>query len=917
MSLDLQTKLEGILRDSAQNLSGRLTAEQLEVFEPMVERIIAETHEDITLTLARSKTVEPKEATSPKLKLVDIEGSTEQEATLGEDEAVKYIANEDPETLQPQTPLVSVFMPVKNGDEKILGSLLSLKAELDTLQAEGFQTEINICLNNTHDGTLEKVLKLRAIFPELRVNIYEIEKANLRGAGKIFALNLLYSLLRKRAGEIEPGQVYMHIADDDIGYPDGKNGILSNVTELRENEPLKAVSGTYSTSKKTTGMHFLNSVRKSPDILRRVPPLPQGYGGALTMDVEDFPKELLPAGTSFDAYITILLIKETLRATNITLDDLLENPDKLPIRTNPDFLVEHPEEPALRNIIRRLLRDTEWRERITESLGFPEFEEIFLKIRKEYYDSITKAIDSLPDTDPRKLAQAWHREIRDAIYQMRQETGIRSEDLDPLATTTHPEGEQEFCHKLIKDNKNFDILFNLLEKNGIISEEDLQEAGKPETTRKMKLKHLERGISKNMERLQNEEYFQDPTLQILCSIVINAERRREMVKEPEVVREIFAKAGVTLGEEISITRQTKFGNSNFSFFVESDGERYFMRFHDPLGFRFFQRHSPRKNTYLSTLCENIFAEVLGEEHVIGTLYPPLEAAVRNRFSPQEINDIEIIAQSVLIQPDLSQDYVELINYKEVGLSEAAAVEIFALALADLHGNSLGVKNMKGKIRELLAISDEEIRFKEAKRFGDWLRGPNWVTEIFHALEEPYHADNPIYHEVKEAAKEAGVDIQEEFMETCDRSEARFESQCSFGHLDFKMNNTFINRRNPDEYKIYDFDYVTFIDPAYEAGHTLYSVIRHSIKNEGVNAEHLESLIEAFDKAYVGHMEKIVEERISRGEQVSLDTEQLKKDTHFFAAMTIVSVFSSDHQSLAPTQEERDLIHEICVKLFTS
>jgi hypothetical protein len=132
-----------------------------------------------------------------------------------------------------------------------------------------------------------------------------------------------------------------------------------------------------------------------------------------------------------------------------------------------------------------------------------------------------------------------------------------------------------------------------------------------------------------------------------------------------------------------------------------------------------------------------------------------------------------------------------------------------------------------------------------------------------------------------------------------------------------MNNTFINRRNPDEYKIYDFDYVTFIDPAYEAGHTLYSVIRHSLRKEGVNAEHLESLVEAFDKAYVGQMEKIVEERISRGEQISLDTEQLKRDTHFFAAMTIVSVLSSDHQSLAPTQEERDLIHEICVKLFTT
>jgi hypothetical protein len=550
MSLDLQTKLESILKDSAQNLRGRLTAEQLEVFEPMVERIIAETHEDITLTLARSQTTEPKEAQRPKLKLIDVEGSTEQEATLGEDGAVKYVANEDPETAQSKTPLVSVFMPVKNGDEKILGSLLSLKAELDTLQEEGFQTEINICLNNTQDGTLEKVMKLRAIFPGLRINIYEIEKASLRGAGKIFALNLLYSLVREKVGETETGQVYVHIADDDIGYPDEKNGVLSNITELRDNKPLKAISGTYSTSKETTGMHFLNSVRKSPDILRRVSPLPQGYGGALTMDIEDFPKELLPSGTSFDAYMTILLIKQALQTTNATIEDLLKNPNQLPIRTNPDFLVEHPEEPALRNIIRRLLRDTEWREKITESLGIPGFTEIFLEIRKVYYDSITQAIDSLPDTDERKLAQAWHREIRDAAYQMRQETGARSEDFDALASTTHPEGEQEFCHKLIKDKKKFDPLFALLEKNGIISEDDLEEAGKPETTRKMKLKHVERGVSKNMERIQDEEYFQDPTLQIFCSIVINAERRREMVQDPEVIRGIFTKAEIELGEEI-------------------------------------------------------------------------------------------------------------------------------------------------------------------------------------------------------------------------------------------------------------------------------------------------------------------------------------------------------------------------------
>ena len=257
------------------------------------------------------------------------------------------------------------------------------------------------------------------------------------------------------------------------------------------------------------------------------------------------------------------------------------------------------------------------------------------------------------------------------------------------------------------------------------------------------------------------------------------------------------------------------------------------------------------------------------------------------------------------------------NYKEAGLSEEEAVGIFALALADLHGNSLGVKNMTGKIRELLAISDEDIRFKDAKSFGDWLRGPNWVTKIFHALEEPYHVDNPIYHGVKESADEAGVNIQEEFVETCDRVEARFEEQCSLGHLDFKMNNTFVNRGNPSDYKVYDFDYVTFIDPAYEAGHTLYSVIRHSLNNEGVNAEHLESLIEVFDESYIGQMKKIVEERVTRGEQATLDIDQLKKDAHFFAAMAIVSVFSSDHQLLAPAKEKQDLIHEICVKLFAT
>ncbi|HHT9113885.1 MAG: hypothetical protein HZA47_12275 [Planctomycetes bacterium] len=482
--------------------------------------------------------------------------------------------------------------------------------------------------------------------------------------------------------------------------------------------------------------------------------------------------------------------------------------------------------------------------------------------------------------------------------------------------------DYEFCYSLINNKPRIARLIADLLRIGVIDRDTERELRRPGLTEKQKFKYIEQSIASKGHELDKFRDTVDTTLYSLRAIINRTYELRGMLEDIQVIKSIFKKASIVLSDPVVIRKQEKLGNSNFSFFVHSGETKYFVRYHDPLGFRYFQRHIPQKTTYYSVACAQIFGELLGKEAVVGIIYPNFETARKNSFSPEEANPIDKIASSVLIQKDLSDNYVELVHHQDINLDITAAVKIYAKVLAKYHGKSFGIvrhfnEHLTNDIRimQLLNNVGNEIRFSSSNCYGTWLQNHNWVTRMYHSLDNSYHKDNLIYSDVKKILFERGIHMQDRFAKTCKSSIKRFKENGSIGHLDFKLNNLFVNKNTLSEIKIYDFDYITFLDPSYEAGHSLYSVLKHAIVEENVSDINiLLKLVECFCDEYDRTLNSCLENGNFAGERLA-DNDSFHRDYLFFAGFTLLSVLATEYDKYNLTSEQIYGIKQICVYLL--
>lgn len=901
--------LEEILSDSAAQVRRGLSVSQMNIFDCMYQQVIDEFHRDCRIAVAEHG--EPAVESSPNRRLIEIPGADEESQTSQGGKELRYSVLRKKGSATTGKDFVSVFLPVKNGKHKVLRSLLGLVGELSALE-ECFDYEINVCLNNTTDGTIKKLLRFSHLKPWVPVNLYEFNLPSLRGAGKIEALSLLHSLLLKSADD--PKKVFVHVADDDIGYDGRRCGIHSNLVELMNDAQLKVISGTYSYSSPTRGFHFLNSIRKDPDILRRVGPLPQVYGGALTMRLLDMPR--FPPNTSFDCFISLWYLREALFCGSV--DDLIANAQALTARTNPHFMVEHTEESSFARFVWRLLRDTAWRKKSVTDIGDDSIESQFLNLRRHLYDHITKEVERLPPEDPRKIGQIWHRGMRDQIYERVSKNSIDIDEVFSYCKLGISEDSWKYCSALVKNRSRLNGVQSVLADKNCIDDANKAALAKVGVTEKERLKIIEKVVVDSEVSLKKREWFGNPTLFLLDDIVRRSYEERAMLEDPAFVSMIFQRAGIALKGDVVIQRQQSLGNCNFSFFVHDQVSKYFLKYHDPLGFKWFQKFTPRQTTFYSTLCQQLFAELLGQDAVVPTLYPSLDVAFENYAGPQQVHPLERVAQRILIQNDLRGEYVELINHHDISLGVIDAVKIYASTLAEYHGRSLGAakcfaqgSHRELRLMQLLFFAADDIRFSCADAYRSWLAGPNWVTRIFLGLEDGLKAgSNPTYSSMTGSLPIRNV--REKLEYAIEESANKFAQIGCIGHLEFKMNNIFVNRIDPQRVKVYDFDYVTFVDPHYEAGHSLYSVVRRSVR-DGLNPSDTLKLVEVFNQTYWERMRFH-----ANGENVASERYHGVFDpraSNFFAALTLLSVFAAEHRLDAVYQAQVKVVADVCSALL--
>jgi len=594
--------------------------------------------------------------------------------------------------------------------------------------------------------------------------------------------------------------------------------------------------------------------------------------------------------------------------------ELIEETSTLPIHTNPQFLIEHPEESTFAGFVRRLLRDVEWRIHSARALGRPSASADFEVFRRTWTAAITDQIERLPPQDTRRLGHQWLRHIRDQLYDLQQQGILSRTHIEPLVPQGLIHDAHRFIYDLISTPHRLDVLIDSLQRTSLIGEAAERSLRRIGITEKEKFKIIQLALEADMERSLACSERDHPDLHLTARVVQRAMEARAFLETSQGAQDLLRRTRLEVSDPVSIERQRQLSCSNFVYKVRTQGNRsLFLRYHDPLGSQFFQRHSPRKNTFIYVLAHAIFEAVLGPEGVIPILYPPLEVARSHYYGPAEENDLERIAQSVIIQPDMhAEDYVELEQMQDSS-SQKEVVRIFGDKLGEVHGKTLGIarhyrerSSRDPELMSLLQIAEDDIRFPDAETYSEWLLGPNWVTRLFHALEDAGEKAPEPYRRVAEKIRSrTGRSLRNHFQELALRSAERFAHIGCLGHLDFKPNNIFF-RSEDERVKIYDFDYITFIDPVYEAGQSIYSVAVRAIRQGRGDQTMVERLIEDFERAYFDRLLGLAASGNRIEERFEIDRKVWTRDSRLFAGITLLSVFAASANRQSSGSAEADM-----------
>jgi len=819
---------------------------------------------------------------------------------------------------------VSIFMPVGNGEKSIFRALVDTHQEANILKKNDCACEINICLNHTTDDTLSRVLRFKQMFAPSMLNIFEIRQDKKSVNGKTDAINFLYRRLSNRLHSRRAANLYIHIADDDIGILRNPGGIFRNVRALRNHPNLKAISGACTTSKHTSGFQFLSSIRKAPDIMENIRVLPQIYGAALTIRYQDFPPQPLPAHISMDPFITLYYLGSAID-NGIRLEDMMRDPDQLPIKINRSFLFEHAEPADLMNYARRLLRDIENRKMCVRYFGLPDLERIFLELRRFYYDQITHEVNQVGDHDRRYIGQRWLKEIRKNIYELNHKEKLKSRDIQTLFPKGAIENPHQLCRRVIRYPNLMESVCHRLESKNLLYPHSISDVIKPEITRNSLFKRIERILQDQLGQLVKQNYLDHPVVYLLSKIIENKKKTMKHLKPEATVRHIFKRAGLDLKDDVSITEQNESGYVNYSFFIRSGCDQYFMRYHDPLGKNYFQRYNPGRTIYIYLVCTRIFGELLGRDRIIETLFPDPYSAVRNYDDTEDCDIFEQLINRIIIQKDIRNDFIELHRFKEIGLEPKHAIRLYAGVLADVHGASYGViryhKNPRSSTDRLLNIlksADADIRFSSEEAYGSWLQNHYWVTRIFRTLNQNSRGRNHFYDLVADSLANGGGSIEDRFNTICSRSIERFRDHAGIGHMDLSMDNIFINRSDYESYKVFDFNNVTFIDSIFEIGYCLYTVIREAVfRRKIAELNDLMAWVSCFNATYVDRFSSRLTRNDYYNEEKKPNLDEWIKESNFFCGLTVLSVFATHPRTYGMSDRQIHLLSRLCVHLINN
>jgi Phosphotransferase enzyme family len=453
-------------------------------------------------------------------------------------------------------------------------------------------------------------------------------------------------------------------------------------------------------------------------------------------------------------------------------------------------------------------------------------------------------------------------------------------------------------------------------------------AGKAETVNEA-VKSLVTVVARNRSHCAKSHFSDIRRLTHICKRESNI---RERLRDVTIWNDVLMRLG---HRQFSVQHvdvmQTK-GHCNLHYRLRAGGTRLVVRYHDPLGKDFLQRHEPARAVLIYRVMEELAALCIGGSQVVRAIAPGIDFAIAacGQIADENEADIaDIVSQRVIVQNDEEVDATTLDDFLASDTHadiEAAAVR-FAKPLGRLHGASLGCTNSSG-VNAFLAHFRQFRhlnRFPVCDRYAGWLLGPNWISTRTLSGLAPTAPDDSIWGML---ARRSGI-TRDGLLARCYRlwhDSGQAASVGALGHLDYAPWNCFIDHATGTRLRVFDFDYVAVVDPAYDAGLAASTFLKYAVMVRHLDKSAAMTLVSLFLDSYSDELSSVPALAMPAADRAA-ETTTIRSRAMGFAALALAArlhsprSFPSNPSAQAPSHFRRNsaeadgVLAEACVQLL--
>lgn len=306
---------------------------------------------------------------------------------------------------------------------------------------------------------------------------------------------------------------------------------------------------------------------------------------------------------------------------------------------------------------------------------------------------------------------------------------------------------------------------------------------------------------------------------------------------------------------------------------KNEEPKYLMFFYPILGKKHLPENTPFDCIKVQLFGETVFSNLLGKDKVEISCYPNLN---------EMCNYSDSIISQFIIQRFL-KNYVSLDTFIENKRTRNIGIKNYAFILADIQKSSFGIYKVfsnnltNSNVTNILKCHKEYISFNNPENYYSWIIDKSWISKKIKGLK--------VYTSISDVINN---NLQTKYLLLARRSCDRLKVGGCLSQLDILPRNILINYKNITKYKLCDFEFVAFSDPAYDLGMALYGIVINAIRGDYTNE--INELLKIFIVSYKQNLSNFIN---PFNETININ--DYYSDAYRFAGFMLYGVTQSDYK----------------------